>query len=443
MSRAPPPPPKDTNGGRNEYIPQYISAKPFYAEDLLKDDDYLTHQRSKAEPKDTIDKAKWYERGTKKGPAATKYRKGACENCGALTHKTKECLSRKRKIGAKWTGRDIQADERIDSIELGYDAKRDRWNGYDVREYDGVVKDYEDMEALKKTVEKPELEGDEDGDHYAEETDMGRNQPTSTRQLRLREDTAKYLLDLNLDSAKYDPKTRSMDTTAMALNNQKAGDDLASEGFVRPVHDPKPDAAAFEKAQRYAWESQNKSGTPRSSTPPAARIQDAEGLVHLEANPTAAALAVKKHADEQSAKKEAQRKYLESHYGKTDAPQVKKPAAISNSAYTTYDPETGKELDPVTNKPLLKPVARSKYPEDVFPGNHSSVFGSWWRDGKWGYRCCHSFAKNSYCTGEEGKAGFAAEEARRKGRDLLQDQTADEDLDDGRRVKRTKTEEPT
>ncbi|KAK5074896.1 mRNA splicing protein [Lithohypha guttulata] len=402
MSRNPPPPPQNTNNGRNEYIPQYISAKPFYAEDLLKDDDYLTHQRSKAEQKDTIDKAKWYERGAKKGPAATKYRKGACENCGAMTHKTKDCLSRPRKTGAKWTGRDIQADEIVDDVKLGWDAKRDRWNGYDVREYDSVVKDYEDMENLRKVAAKSvtpangEVDGKEDevdGDHYAEETDMGRNQPTSTRQLRLREDTAKYLLNLDLDSAKYDPKTRSMDTTALALNNNKAGDDLASEGFVRPAHDPATDAAAFEKAQRYAWDAQNQSSTPHASTPTAAQIQNADMQVHLEANPTASALALKKHAGELAAKKEAQRKYLESNYGTSSAPALKRPLAVSNSAYTTYDPETGKELDPDTNKPRIKPIARSKYPEDVFPG-------------------------------EEGKQGFEAEEARRKGRDLLEEQHA-------------------
>lgn len=31
------------------------------------------------------------------------------------------------------------------------------------------------------------------------------------------------------------------------------------------------------------------------------------------------------------------------------------------------------------------------------------IWGSYWKEGKWGYRCCHSFVKYSYCTGEAGK----------------------------------------
>lgn len=31
------------------------------------------------------------------------------------------------------------------------------------------------------------------------------------------------------------------------------------------------------------------------------------------------------------------------------------------------------------------------------------MWGSFWKEGKWGYKCCHSFVKNSYCCGEAGK----------------------------------------
>ena len=50
-----------------------------------------------------------------------------------------------------------------------------------------------------------------------------------------------------------------------------------------------------------------------------------------------------------------------------------------------------------------KAVAKSKYEEDVFVNNHTSVWGSYWSEGQWGYACCHSLVKLSYCTGEAGK----------------------------------------
>ena len=39
----------------------------------------------------------------------------------------------------------------------------------------------------------------------------------------------------------------------------------------------------------------------------------------------------------------------------------------------------------------------------MYPSNHHSVWGSYWKDGVWGYQCCHSTIKNSYCTGDRGK----------------------------------------
>jgi pre-mRNA-processing factor SLU7 len=43
---------------------------------------------------------------------------------------------------------------------------------------------------------------------------------------------------------------------------------------------------------------------------------------------------------------------------------------------------------------------RSRYEEDVLNNNHTAVWGSWWQGGQWGYKCCHSTIKNSYCTGQ-------------------------------------------
>merc|ERR1712112_419461 len=46
---------------------------------------------------------------------------------------------------------------------------------------------------------------------------------------------------------------------------------------------------------------------------------------------------------------------------------------------------------------------KSRYEEDVTVGNHRAVWGSYWKEGHWGFKCCHSLMKNSYCVGEAGK----------------------------------------
>jgi pre-mRNA-processing factor SLU7 len=386
---------------RNEYIPSFISKKPFYIEDESTTADYLEHQRlQKALP----DQSKWYDRGKRLGPAATKFRKGACENCGAMTHKTKECLSRPRKKGARWTGKDIQADEVVQDVELGWDAKRDRWNGYDAVEYKAVIDEYEEMEALRKQAKGGDKEqklledGDEDQDaaeeaKYAEESDMGRQQSTATRNLRIREDTAKYLLNLDLDSAKYDPKTRSM--VDMGAQADQAAALVAEDNFMRASGD----AAEFEKAQRYAWESQERGDKNKT---------------HLQANPTEGEFFRRKEKVESEARRETQRKALLDKYGGEQHLQpapLRDSAVIENERYVEYD-----ESGAVKGAP--KAVAKSKYPEDVFINNHTSVWGSWWSNFQWGYACCNSTVKNSYCTGEDGKKAFQEASRARVGGDL-------------------------
>ena len=58
-------------------------------------------------------------------------------------------------------------------------------------------------------------DSDHDEDKYADEIDMPGTKfdsktRTTVRNLRIREDTAKYLYNLDPNSAYYDPKTRSM-----------------------------------------------------------------------------------------------------------------------------------------------------------------------------------------------------------------------------------------
>ncbi|KAG6119914.1 mRNA splicing protein [Claviceps sp. LM454 group G7] len=388
------PEPGAANKEKNIYMPSFISRKPFYANEDDDDNDYLKHQRREEKKESTA----WYDRGRRAGPAATKYRKGACENCGAMTHKAKDCLSRPRAKGAKWTGKDIQADEVIQEVRMGWDAKRDRWNGYDSKEYRNVVEDFNQMEELRKQSQKAQNGEDdaEDGDKYAEENDMNKHQSTATRQLRIREDTAKYLLNLDLESAKYDPKTRSL--VDAGATGGKAAELYAEEGFMRSSGE----ARDFETAQRYAWEAQERSG---------------DTTQHLQANPTAGAFYRRKEQEETERMRAEREKELLGKYGGESHKPI--PTALRNMIVT--ESETYVEYDEAgLIKGAPRKAAKSKYPEDVLINNHTSVWGSWWSNFKWGYACCHSYVKNSYCTGEEGKAAWEAAERQRTGANLIE-----------------------
>ena len=87
------------------------------------------------------------------------FRKGACENCGALTHKTKECTERPRGKGARWTKKDISSDEVVQDVSgLGYAGKRDRWNGYDANGHVSMFQRFEALEEQRKEVRQQVIE---------------------------------------------------------------------------------------------------------------------------------------------------------------------------------------------------------------------------------------------------------------------------------------------
>lgn len=58
-------------------------------------------------------------------------------------------------------------------------------------------------------------------------------------------------------------------------------------------------------------------------------------------------------------------------------------------------------------KGIEKPKARSIYEEDVYINNHTTIWGSFWNAGRWGYKCCKSFIKNSYCVGMQEPEGYS------------------------------------
>ena len=136
----------------NPHIPNYIASVPWYIDKDKKPS--LFHQHKlKADDKHGI--GDWYHRGVpKNAKSANRYRKGACENCGAMTHKRRDCLERPRKKGAKWTGDDIAPDEFLQpSLELGFEGKRDRWNGYDpARHRFEVFEEFTKVDIARKAI---------------------------------------------------------------------------------------------------------------------------------------------------------------------------------------------------------------------------------------------------------------------------------------------------
>ena len=52
-------------------------------------------------------------------------------------------MERPRQKGAKWTNKHIAPDEKIEDIKLEtYEARRDRWNGYEASEYSRIMDRY-------------------------------------------------------------------------------------------------------------------------------------------------------------------------------------------------------------------------------------------------------------------------------------------------------------
>lgn len=110
----------------NPHIPQYISSVPWYYNSTGPTLKHQRPQEDKQKEFSSIDS--WYKRGVNTNKAATKYRKGACENCGAMTHKKKECMERPRKVGAKYSNALIAPDEFVQpELNIDYDGKRDRY----------------------------------------------------------------------------------------------------------------------------------------------------------------------------------------------------------------------------------------------------------------------------------------------------------------------------
>lgn len=412
----------------NPHIPQFMAQAPWY---LDSGKPSLKHQRKPEDKRDHLKFGEWYQRGQRAPEAATKFRKGACENCGAMSHKTRDCLERPRKKGAKWSNKDIAADEVVSDlrgVDSDYQAKRDRWNGYDPAEHKRIVKEYEAVEEMRRKMREDEIDqqtsadlsvakklakkqkkgkrgesgptsdGDfgssdsdeDDEDKYAEKADMvGQKVDTekriSIRNLRIREDRAKYLYNLDLDSAYYDPKSRSMrEAPNPSIRPEDA--QYAGDNFERA----RGDVQKMKQLQLFAWQSE-------------ARGED----VHLQANPTVNELQHREYQQKKEKLNQQIKGSILDRYGGAEHFESVPRELLSGQTenYVEYTPAG----QPIHN--ASRRLGASAGPsgeagkETLYDGNHKKPYGSWMdpSSGKSGYDCCHSTVKNSYCTGEAGK----------------------------------------
>ncbi|CAB1324996.1 unnamed protein product, partial [Coregonus sp. 'balchen'] len=384
----------------NPHIPQYISSVPWYIDPSKRPT--LKHQRPQEERQQQFSSIEeWYKRGVQEKAISTKFRKGACENCGAMTHKKKDCLERPRKVGAKFTGNGMAPDEHSQIyLDLDYDGKRDRWNGYDPEDHMRIVEEYAKVDQAKQTLKSQKLHEelasgkltdqasssrkwddgertqeqnseDEDEDKYADDIDMPGQNFDSKRRIT-------YLRNLDPDSAYYDPKTRAMRENPYQNTGMVPEDvGFAGDNFVRYSGD----TVTMAQTQLFAWEAYDKGSE-----------------VHLQADPTKLELLHQSFKVKKEDFKDKQKETILDRYGgeeHLDAPPRELLLAQTED-YVEYS-RHGAVL-----KGQEKAVARSKYEEDVLIQNHTCIWGSYWREGCWGFKCCHSMVKQSYCTGEAG-----------------------------------------
>lgn len=280
----------------NPHIPHYIVRAPWYVNTGQAS---LKHQRaSTVKEKPVLGIAEDEKKVKGIFNVATKYRKGACENCGSMTHKAKECLDRPRARGAKWTGEDIRPDEFVQETHLQeFDSKRDRWAGYNPNDYQDVIDGFERREAEKKRLKPDEDEESTEDALYAEAADMPGQEVDlkarmTVRNLRLREDTAKYLRNLDPDSAYYDPKTRSMRENP---HPDKPNDQLDYLGDNQYMNTG--ESVDIPKMQVFAWQAAELGMT-----------------ISAQATPTEAAVRYKEHVQKKKEQdSEAKRRLIEKY----------------------------------------------------------------------------------------------------------------------------------
>ncbi|CAB4255728.1 similar to Saccharomyces cerevisiae YDR088C SLU7 RNA splicing factor, required for ATP- independent portion of 2nd catalytic step of spliceosomal RNA splicing [Maudiozyma barnettii] len=216
----------------NEHLPRYIKNKPWY-NDTDKSDDYLSHHRQSQKEGNLLDiennnEAKYglgihdtFMPNNKVMSNERKKGKPTCTNCGSFDHTKKDCMERPRKVQqTKSIPNYIPTNGNVmNDKEMDWDARKDRWFGYSGKEYNDTLAKWEQNKSRQGNINNQRDTNEEyDTDEEVElaklqlgnykSTKEDQNKEKGSTAIRIREDKAAYLNDLNSETTNYDPKSR-------------------------------------------------------------------------------------------------------------------------------------------------------------------------------------------------------------------------------------------
>ena len=367
-----------------------------------------------------------------------KYEDGTVER--KVKMKKKSSMFKPRIRMTKTGARSMQIDAATHGKET-YDSKRDAYHGYDADAHSKhVERMFQQKEDIRRQLREKEKKsqkaekkqdtaggsdsdsdydsdvGSDSDDEFVQKDEQdrvittrvarqggvgGAQMKVTARNLRIREDTAKYLRNLDIGSAYYDPKSRSMrDNPNPEVPVEEA--QFAGDNFTRISGD----AVQLADTQLFAWDAAEKG----------------VGEIHPQANPSQAELLKKKFKSKSENLKIQKKRAVLDKYGGEEhldgsgglasaIAEEKKSEKMEEDrkirfGVSTVAEEYSRDGRLVKGPAKPKQVAlKSKYEEDVFINGHTTVWGSYFHVGAfaWGYADDHSLIRNSYCTGEAGK----------------------------------------
>lgn len=395
---------------QNPYVPKYITTVPWY-HDLKGEEgahDYLAHHRNK---------------------------------------------KRERNLNAE-NSEEKQQNNQIDGQSIkknvdDYDIKRDRWYGFQAEEWDEIAKNW-DKNKLKAN-DMHLLDDSDDTDYELEimELDLKINdlknnikEAALENTARNRKDVPAYILKISV-SEKLDYKK-----APHIINNPDLGFVNDPNQFKRKMNDGDAhhDQFAWEKIEAHGDRKRQKLqdvashdrdtsiGLPQNSevsgkldltlsalqrrhenvpklplttiessgvldTKPNGSLDSELQSANYESKHEPGCTMVGSKADKHDGSEIHVTDYLQQQSTCLDAKESVQCTGDVKASNKTSLMHTGSEIQArAYSKHDHNRLKRSRYPEDEFVHGHTLVWGSYYAQGKWGFKCCRSLDRNSSCT---------------------------------------------